>query len=215
MANIAAAAAASGADEIFLWLPLPYTTALPQIVRVLAAALDIPLLVSFDHSGPEEIETLIEAGACRIFIEGAALSDPDLVSRLGRLFGSEAIGVTIGARRNDRAWRVWTGPGGRPTEWDAVDWARVVEAQGAGELLLRAAGAEAGPPDLELLRTVGSAVARPIMALLEGEALEEALDVLLIGDVDALLLDASRLPGGRSIAQIKRVIAEHGLPVRP
>jgi cyclase len=212
--KLAAAAASSGADEIFLWLPREHAPHSPQEVRKLAAALDIPLLVSLELSGPAEAERLFEAGASRIFIEGAALGDPDLVSWLCRRFGSESIGVTISSRREESAWRVWEGPRGPQTEWDALDWARVLEAQGAGELLLRGAGTEAGAADLELLKAVGSAVARPILALLAGETLEDVLDCLLIGDVDALLLDASRLPGGRSIAQIKKVIAGHGLPVR-
>jgi cyclase len=213
-AELAAAAARSGADEIFLWLRRPYPPLLPQEVRTLAAAIDIPLLVGPGPSAPPEIEGLFEAGASRIFVEGAALGDPDLVSRLCRRFGSESIGVMISARHEEGAWRVWDGERGAQTEWDAVDWARVLEAQGAGELLLRRAGAAAGTADLELLRAVGSAVARPVMALVAGQTLEDVLDSLLIGDVDALLLDARRLPGGRSIAQIKKVIAEHGLSVR-
>lgn len=197
-----------------MYVPESPTEVTIDLLRELVRSLSLPVLVDADTSDPAVAARLLDAGVCRIFIERAALDDPARISRLARRFGTETIGVTITARIVDGVGQVQRGEDGGETEWDAVTWGRVVEAQGGGELTFRPAGAGFGPAELDLLGALVGGVARPVVAAVGTQAIEEALDALLIGDADAVRIDALRTPDDGSLPRLKRSIAEHGLAVR-
>lgn len=209
---VAAGCLSAGADELFVRTGDSPTPSQLDALGRLTARLAAPLLVRAEADA-DTCTKLLDAGVARVIIERAALADPDTIARLVGRFGMETVGVAITATAEPGGgWRVCRGSGGAHTEWSAVDWARVVEAQGAGELVV-GVGDQDGKLDLELLEAVSSAVARPTMAIVAGGH-EEALDALLIGDADAIALQGD--PGGlaASVRQVKRMVAEHGLPVR-
>ncbi len=65
------------------------------------------------------------------------MADPDVVAAAADRFGSQCIVVAIDARPwKDGRWEIFTHGGRKPTGIDAVEFARLVEAKGAGEILL-------------------------------------------------------------------------------
>lgn len=209
-----AALADSGADEILLRIEAAAVPTRLATLRALAAEAIVPLVARSDIADPVIFEALVDSGASRVVIESAALSDPDLIAKLAGRFGSERVGVEVGASAVGGGWRVVRGDAGTETEWDAVTWARVIEAQGGGEVVVRARGSSAPAVDVELVRAIATAVARPVMAVVMGGSPLDIVDALLIGDADAVVMDG--LPGGDrgAIRRIKTAVAEHGLPVR-
>ncbi len=144
----------------------------------------------------------------------AALGDPNFIQASASRFGSASVAVAVEVEPENGYWRVVAGAERRPTEWDALNWARVIEAQGAGELLLRSPSAVAEPYDLELIRAVTAAVAIPVVAIGEARGAEDLFDALMTGNADGALIGL-RLVGGRStIGEVKRYLAEHGLSMR-
>jgi cyclase len=108
--------------------------------------------------------------------------------------------------------------GGREnTGLDAVDWARQVTAQGAGEILLTSMdgdGTQAGY-DLELTRAVAEAVEVPVIASGGAGTLTHIAEALEEGQAAAALLASLLHDGVLSIEDIKHDLLARGLPVRP
>ena len=114
----------------------------------------------------EDARRLLAAGADKVSVNSAAVTEPDLLARLAEAFGSQCVVLAIDARREGASWQTLT-MGGRVAEGgDAVEWARRGVERGAGEILLTSwdrDGTREGY-DLDLLRRVAGAVPVPVIA---------------------------------------------------
>ncbi len=215
-AEAAVAYAAAGADEIIFVARATPIEPLCELARRLAPALKIPLAFWSDLTTMSEVGDLLAAGAARVAIQKAALDDPDLITKLAREFGSDAVAVAVTAAGADESWRVYDGPGGTACEWDALTWAKVVEAQSGGAIIIESpsGGPRGEPYDLELLRSVSSNVDRPVMAAGDAKSVEDLFDAVMIGDADAVLVSSLLHSGNATVIGVKGYLSEHGLSVR-
>uniref|UniRef100_UPI00261F81F2 imidazole glycerol phosphate synthase subunit HisF n=1 Tax=uncultured Salinicola sp. TaxID=1193542 RepID=UPI00261F81F2 len=163
-----------GADEItFLDITASHedrdTTV--EMVERIAGEVFIPLTVGGGIRRCEDIRTMLNAGADKVSINTAAVTNPDFVREAAERFGSQCIVVAIDAKRvsaegETPRWEIFTHGGRRPTGIDAVEFARLVAAKGAGEILLTSMdrdGTKAGF-NLPLTRAISDAVAVPVIA---------------------------------------------------
>lgn len=138
-----------------------------DIVSRTAEKVFVPLTVAGGIRSVDDVRALLRAGADKVAINTAATENPKLLTEAARVFGAQCIVSSIEAfRRDDGTWRVWVDYGREPTELDAVEWAKRVEACGVGEILLtaiRADGMGTGY-DLDLIRAVSSSVSVPVIA---------------------------------------------------
>ncbi|MGD2217682.1 MAG: HisA/HisF-related TIM barrel protein [Gemmatimonadales bacterium] len=215
-AEAAAAYAEADADEIVFVARATPLELLCGLAERVAPALTIPITFWADLTAATEVGDLLAAGAARVAIQRAALDDPDLIAKLAREFGSEAIAVAVTAAGAAESWRVYDAPGGAAREWDALTWARVIEAQNGGAIVIESSsgGRHGEPYDLELLRSVSSVVARPALAAGEAGKVEDVFDALMIGDVDGVLVGPLLHSGEATVKEIKSFLSERGLPVR-
>ncbi len=177
-------------------------------------SIPIPLTVAAEPERPGDLDALLAAGATRVAIGDAALRDPDLIRAVAKRFGSAAVAVSVQARIEDGYGRVVRGADRRPTEWDAVGWARVIAAHGGGELILECRASADEPFALELLGQVSGAVAIPVVAAGRAREAEDIFDALMIGGAEGVIVEASALSGRNAVREIKRYLADHGLAVR-
>jgi cyclase len=188
-----------------------------DVVRRTAEQCFMPLTVGGGIRTVDDMRALLLAGADKVGINTAAVLRPELVSEGFEAFGAQCIVVAIDAKRNPSGgWTVHTHGGRRPTERDAVEWAREVEARGAGELLLTsmdADGTKAGY-DLELTAAVSSAVRLPVIASGGAGSLDHLADVLRQGKADAVLAASIFHFGEFTVGDVKRHLAALGIPVR-
>lgn len=189
-----------------------------DVVRRTAERCFMPLTVGGGIRTVDEMRAMLHAGADKVSLNTAALLDPGLIDAGSTAFGSQAIVVAIDARRNgDGTWRVYTHGGRRPTERDAVEWAREAAARGAGEILLTsmdADGTKAGY-DLALTRAVSEAVSIPVIASGGAGNLDHMVDVLTEGRADAVLAASIFHFGEYTVGSVKEYLAARGIPVRP
>jgi cyclase len=102
-----------------------------------------------------------------VAVNTAAVQDPELLSRLARRFGSQAVVLAIDARsRGDATFEVYVRGGRTPTGKEAVAWAREGASRGAGEILLTSMDRDGTKDgfDLPLTRAVAEAVSVPVVA---------------------------------------------------
>jgi len=211
---------AAGADELmFLDITASHENR-GTILDVVARTADVcfmPLSVGGGIRTVEDARRLLLAGADKISINTAAVENRDLISACADAFGSQATVVAIDAKRTeDGGWRVFTYGGRKDTGLNVVDYAAEVVARGAGEILLTSMdrdGAKIGY-DLELLKSVTSAVKVPVIASGGAGCAQHMVDAVVHGGADAVLAASIFHFGEVSIGEVKSAMADAGLPVR-
>lgn len=209
-----------GADEItFLDITASHEKrkTMIDVVERTASEVFVPLTVGGGLRTVEDVRELLLAGADKITINTAAITDPDFVRRASDRFGSQCIVVAIDARRKDGGgWEVFTHGGRNPTGIDAVGWAAKMEDFGAGEILLTSMdrdGTEDGY-DLELTRTISETVGIPVIASGGAGRLEHLVEAVEAGRADAVLCASIFHYGKYSINEAKQFLSEKGVLVR-
>jgi len=209
-----------GADElVFLDITASHESRpiLLEVVQKVAESIYIPFTVGGGIRSIEDIRNLLKAGSDKVSLNTAALEDLELVRKASERFGAQCIVVAIDAKQvKPGEWKAFTHGGRRPTEWDAVEWARKAESLGAGEILLTSMdrdGTKVGY-DLELTRRISEAVRIPIIASGGAGSLEHLYDAFTKGKADAALAASIFHYGEFSIPQAKSFLRQKGVPVR-
>lgn len=115
----------------------------------------------------EDAQRVFELGAEKVVINSWLFEDPDLVGRIARIYGSQAVVAAVDAGRDIFGrYRVFSRSGRRRHPFEPVAWARRMEEAGAGEILLTAIHREGtfSGYDIPLIRAVSEAVTIPVIA---------------------------------------------------
>ncbi|VEP12256.1 Imidazole glycerol phosphate synthase subunit HisF [Hyella patelloides LEGE 07179] len=213
----------AGADElVFLDITATHEdrNIILDVVYNTAEQVFIPLTVGGGIQSTEDIKKLLRAGADKVSINSAAVRNPDLINRGADRFGRQCIVVAIDARRrNDSSnpgWDVFVRGGRENTGLDAITWAKEVTKRGAGELLVTsmdADGTQAGY-DLELTRTIAEQVEIPVIASGGAGNSQHIYEAFSKGKAEAALLASLLHYGQLSVAEIKKYLQQHQVPVR-
>ncbi|MEY5063450.1 MAG: hypothetical protein RLZZ112_1414 [Verrucomicrobiota bacterium] len=212
-----------GADELVFLDITASAEARPillEVVRKTADEVFLPLTVGGGIRSVENARELLRAGADKVSLNTAAVQRPDLISEVAEAFGCQCVVLAIDARRRAGAsgWEVTTHGGRQSTTLDALAWAREGVQRGAGEILLTsmdADGTKAGY-DLELTRTISSAVEVPVIASGGAGSPRHFAEVLgEKGGADAALAASLFHFGELTVPQVKEYLTEQGIPVRP
>jgi len=216
----AAAYDAAGADELMFLDITASTEGRGAILDVVARTADVcfmPVSVGGGIRSVDNARALLRAGADKVSVNTAAVEDPDLISRMADAFGSQCVVVAVDAKaRPDGGWNIFTYGGRKDTGIDAVDFAAMAVARGAGEILLTSMdrdGAKIGY-DLPLLRAVTGAVSVPVIASGGAGNVDHLVEAVTQGHADAVLAASIFHFGEVSVAQAKRAMADAGVPVR-
>jgi imidazole glycerol-phosphate synthase subunit HisF len=227
-----------GADELcFLDITASYEnrkTILDVVART-AEQVFMPLTVGGGVRTLDDIRALLTAGCDKVSINTAAVEQPDFVKEAAERFGTQCIVVAIDAKRREdgaerrldgrkdvdagkpaAAWEVFTHGGRGATGLDVVDWARRMEAFGAGEILLTSMdrdGTQDGY-DLELTAAVSKAVSVPVIASGGAGSLEHLYEGLARGQADAVLAASIFHYRRHTIPEAKAYLSQRGIPIR-
>ena len=213
-----------GADEL-TFLDITATSdnrdLILPIIEAVASQVFIPLTVGGGVRQVADIQRLLNAGADKVSINSAAVSNPELVPEAANYHGSQCIVVAIDARRvsaesEPPRWEIFTHGGRKATGIDAVQWAEKMAAYGAGEILLTSMdrdGTKSGF-DLELTRAVSDAVPVPVIASGGVGNLQHLVEGVSIGRASAVLAASIFHFGTHTVREAKELMAKHGIPVR-
>src|SRR5438876_1704649 len=210
---------AEGVDELVILditATLERRRALADTIRAVATELFIPLAVGGGIRTEADAAAAVDAGADKVSLNTAALSNPMLITTLAGRYGSQAVIVAIDAKQQDEGFAVFARSGQTPAHRDAVEWAREAEARGAGEILLTSIdrdGTKAGF-DCALTAAVSRAVSIPVIASGGAGGLHDFVDVFTYGAADAALAASIFHYAETSVRALKQHLREHGIPVR-
>ena len=209
-----------GADEItFLDITASHEgrdTTLKTVERM-ASQVFVPLTVGGGIRKLEDIRNLLNAGADKVSINSAAVTNPEFVQEASQRFGSQCIVVAIDAKRvGVGRWDIFTHGGRKDTGIDAVAWAIKMAEYGAGEILLTSMDADGTKNgyDLGVVRAVSDAVNVPVIASGGVGNLQHLADGILQGRADAVLAASIFHFGEYTIPQAKAFLVAQGIVMR-
>jgi len=190
--------------------------ALADTIRSVARELFIPLAVGGGIRTEADAAAAIEAGADKVGLNTAALSNPGLITTLAERYGSQAVIVAIDAKLAGDGFAVYVRSGSTASGRDAVEWAREAESRGAGEILLTSIdrdGTKIGF-DCAMTAAVSRAVSIPVIASGGAGTLDHFVDVFTGGCADAALAASIFHYAETSVSHLKDHLHAHGIPVR-
>ena len=208
-----------GADEL-VFLDISATEeqrkTLVDLVRKVAATMNIPFTVGGGISSVNDVEILLKNGADKIAINSSAVKNPNLINDLALNFGSQCVVVAIDAKQIEGIWKVHLVGGKIPTDLDLFEWAKEVELRGAGEILFTSMdndGTKNGFAN-EALAQLSRTVNIPIIASGGAGSIEHFIDVFEIGKADAALAASVFHYQEIEIRDLKTALKNNSIPVR-
>jgi cyclase len=211
---------AAGADELcFLDITASHEKrgTLLDVVRRTAEQCFMPLTVGGGVRTPDDVRALLLAGADKVSFNTAAVNDPDVIAAASRKFGAQCIVVAIDAKTvAPGKWEIFTHGGRTATGIDAVEFAKLMEEKGAGEILLTSMdrdGTKSGY-NLPLTRAVSDAVGIPVIASGGVGDLDHLVEGVTEGHASAVLAASIFHFGDHTIHEAKLHMKAAGVEVR-
>ena len=210
----------SGADEIcFLDITASNENrnTMLEVVKKTTEKCFVPLTVGGGVRSMEDISNLLNAGADKVSINTAAVTNDNLVKEAAEKFGSQCIVVAVDAKKvNNDKWEVFTHGGRKPTGKDVLKFIKKMESLGAGEILLTSMdrdGTKKGY-DLDLTKKISNAVDIPVIASGGVGNLQHLYEGFKIGNASAALAASIFHFGEHSILEAKQYLDSKGISVR-
>jgi cyclase len=176
----------------------------------------VPLTVGGGVRGVDDISKLLNCGADKVSINTAAVQNPEVIIESSKKFGSQCIVVAIDAKKNGNRWEIFTHGGRNNTSLDAIEFAKKMEDNGAGELLVTSMdrdGTQIGY-DNDLMLKISSTLNIPVIASGGVGSLDHLVDGIKLGKASAVLAASIFHYGTHSIQEAKQYLDSKGIPVR-
>ena len=210
----------SGADEIcFLDITASNENreTIYEVVKKTSKNCFVPLTVGGGVRSIEDINKLLNCGADKVSINTAADQNQNLIKEAARRFGSQCIVVAIDAKKTaENKWNVFTHGGREQTDIDAIEYAKISENNGAGEILLTSMdkdGTQSGY-DIELTSKITKAINIPVIASGGVGNLDHLKDGIVKGGASAVLAASIFHFGTFSIKEAKEYLKSKNVSVR-
>lgn len=209
-----------GADElVFLDITatLEKRKTLAELVRRIAAAINIPFTVGGGISSTEDVEILLQNGADKVSVNTAAFKNPLLIKELSERFGSQCVVLAIDTKKEeDGNWYVYLNGGRTKTDKLTVDWAKEAVASGAGEILLTSMNNDGTKNGFAIDITRELSVGLPVPVIASGGAgkMEHFKEVFEEANADAALAASIFHYKEIGIPALKEYLAKKNISIR-
>jgi len=209
-----------GADEIcFLDITASHEKrkTMLDVVKNTTKKCFVPLTVGGGVNSTDDINNLLLAGADKVSINTAAVTNENLVKDGAKIFGSQCIVIAVDAKKvKENKWEIFTHGGRKSTGIDVMKFVEKMESMGAGEILLTSMdrdGTKKGY-DLDLTKKVCNSINIPVIASGGVGNLEHLYQGLKIGGANAVLAASIFHFGEHSILEAKQYLDSKGITVR-
>jgi imidazole glycerol-phosphate synthase subunit HisF len=177
----------------------------------------VPLTVGGGVGSTDDIKNLLLAGADKVSINTAAVKNHNFIKESSIRFGSQCIVIAIDVKKvSNNKWEVFTHGGRNAAGIDVIEYAKIVENNGAGEILLTSMdrdGTKMGY-DIELTKIVSNLVSIPVIASGGVGNLEHLYDGFKSGFASAVLAASIFHYGNYTVSDAKKYLSDKNIPVR-
>ncbi|PIM95041.1 Imidazole glycerol phosphate synthase subunit HisF [Candidatus Hodgkinia cicadicola] len=176
----------------------------------------IPLTVGGGIRTIKDVEYLLKAGADKVAINSASITNPEFVANCVERFGSQCIVSSVDCKTTNGTWEVFTHSGLRSTGIDALEHICKLVQYGVGEILLTSIDKDGTNDgyDIPLLKSVSQLVNVPVIASGGGSEFRHVVSAIVEGGVSAVLLASALHYDKYSVSQLKYFLGRCGILVR-
>lgn len=186
----------TGADELLYMdvvASLYDRNSLHEFISKTAKEIFIPLTVGGGLRTIDDIREVLRAGADKVSLNTAVVKNPELIKKAANIFGSSTIAVSIEAiKQPDGKYLAYTDNGREETGLEVLQWAKMVESLGAGEIVLTSVDKEGTGLgfDTELVKLIAKKVKIPVVACGGAGKLSDFSEVLSEAGADAFTVSS-------------------------
>lgn len=210
----------SGADElVFYDITATYDgrRLFTDVLTKVASEVFIPLTVGGGINSLEDFDRVLKCGADKVSVNSGAIKQPSLIEKAAKLYGDQCVVLSMDVKRVNSKFHVFARGGRDDTGIDALEWARMGEASGAGELVINSIDTDGvrGGFDLELLEAISRITTIPIIASGGAGKMEHFLTLFNeLPRVDAGLAAGIFHSSLVKIPELKRFLNNNGVEMR-
>lgn len=190
---------------------------LDDIVRSAAENIFVPMTVGGGIRSIEDATKILRAGADKVAVNTAAVTNPQLISDIAHRFGSQCMVLSIEAKQTGVGrWEVYTDNGRERTGLDVVDWIKRGVSMGAGEILLTSVDREGTRKgfDIDLICAASAQVSVPIIASGGMGSPRDMVTVARDGGADAVAMADILHYKRANVGDIRAYASDAGLGIR-
>ena len=189
-----------------------------ELVTKTAERVFIPLTVGGGVRSVSDVSDLLKAGADKISVSSAAISNPGLLSEISDRFGNQILVLSLDLKLRSNtsdSWIVTSHGGQKETSIDALEWISQAEGLGVGELLVNSIDKDGTRNgfDVPLIEAVRDATSLPVIAS-GGAGNANHFPAAAEAGADALLAASIFHNRSVTIAETKSSLREAGFSVR-
>ncbi len=187
-----------------------------DLIRDVTIECFVPITVGGGVRSVADADSLFGAGADKVALNTAALSNPELIGAIAEKYGSQAVVVHVEAKRVENNWECYTQAGRERTGLRVLDWVLTAENEGAGELLVSSVdrdGTMSGI-DIALMAEIQSLVSIPLVASSGTGTPQHMLEVFESVDVDGVAVGAALHWGKFTLSDFRAACASAKIRVR-
>ncbi|MEI8215626.1 MAG: imidazole glycerol phosphate synthase subunit HisF [Eubacteriales bacterium] len=187
-----------------------------DVVEKTANEVFIPFTVGGGIRTVEDFNKVLRAGADKVSVNSAAVSNPNIITEAALKFGSQCVVLSIDAKKCGNSWNVYINGGRTDTGLDAVEWAIDGEKKGAGEIVLNSIDSDGVKRgfSIELNKIVSSKVKIPVIASGGAGSMEDFYEILTEGKADAALAASVFHYREIIISDLKKYLYNRGMEIR-
>ena len=159
----------SGADELVFYditASFEGRALFTDILTQVASQIFIPLTVGGGINTLDDFDRVLKCGADKVSVNSGAIKNPKLIEQAAKKYGDQCVVLSMDIKRVDGQFRLFAKGGREDTGIDALEWARMGEQNGAGELVVNSIDTDGVKDgfDLEMLAAIADRVNIPIIA---------------------------------------------------
>jgi len=208
-----------GIDEIYyedIVASLYERNSLVDIIETTSRDIFVPITVGGGLRSIDDVSTVLRAGADKVAINTAAIKDPSIISSVARRFGSQCMVLSIQAKRQDDNWEAYFDNGREHSGLDVIEWAKIGQKMGAGEILLTSVDQEGTTHgfDINLIKSIVNMVDIPVIASGGMGKLEDLDAVILDAGADAVAMAHVLHYKKYTVDEVRDHCIRSGIPVR-
>ena len=209
----------SGADELVFYditATVENRGLFTEILKEVASEIFIPLTVGGGINSLEDFDRVLKCGADKVSVNSGAIKNPYIIEEAAKKYGDQCVVLSMDVKRVDGKFKVFSRGGRENTNIDALQWARIGQESGAGELVINSIDTDGVLQgfDIELLEKIAERVRIPIIASGGAGKKEDFLEVLSGNIADAALAASVFHRKEIDIWELKGYLNEKGIPMR-
>ena len=210
----------NGADELVFYditASFEGRALFTDILKEVASTIFIPLTVGGGINTIDDFDRVLKCGADKVSVNSGAIKNPALIKEAAMKYGDQCVVLSVDIKRVDGKFTVFAKGGRENTGIDAIEWIKMGEANGAGEIVVNSIDTDGVKKgfDIEMLKAVNSAVSVPVIASGGAGSISDFVDLFNeIPNIDAGLAASIFHFGEVAISDLKKELRANNINVR-